>query len=148
MRAAPSRTCGDCSLCCKIMGVKQIDKPRNVWCRHCDVGVGCRIYEERPQTCRDYDCRYLIDPRLPEAWRPTTAKMVVNKDPTRVVIQVDPHRPDAWRREPYYSTIKQWARAARPGWPVFVCIGERTIAVYPDREKDVQMPPDAELGAA
>ena len=121
------------------MGVKQIAKPRNVWCIHCAVGRGCKIYEERPQTCRDYDCRYLTDSQLPEAWRPTVSKMVVNGDPKRVVIQVDADQPDAWRREPYYSTIKQWARAALSGWPVFVCIGDRTVAVYPKHEQVVKL---------
>ena len=31
------------------------------WCVYADPGVGCRIYERRPQFCKDYDCRKDVD---------------------------------------------------------------------------------------
>lgn len=47
----------------------------------------------------------------------------------------------AWRREPFYSTLKTWARAAlsRPSQlgQVFVTIGTRTIVLLPDRNVDL-----------
>jgi len=51
-------TCGECSLCCKLMGVSSINKPVNRWCRHC-TKPGCGIYHDRPRDCQDYACIWL-----------------------------------------------------------------------------------------
>ena len=34
-------------------------KPSYQWCKHCDIGVGCKIYKTRPQGCKDFLCLYL-----------------------------------------------------------------------------------------
>jgi len=53
-------------------------------------------------------------------------------------VAVDPGFPNAWRKEPYYGRIKQWARdGAQEGRFVYVRIGPRLIAVLPDREQDL-----------
>ena len=57
--AVPGRSCGTCTLCCKLLQVPEVEKPLGEWCRHCDKGVGCTIYAERPQRCRDFFCGYL-----------------------------------------------------------------------------------------
>jgi hypothetical protein len=57
---------------------------------------------------------------------------------TRVAIHVDPGRPEAWRREPYYSEIKRWSElAAREHQQVVVSIGKRAFVVFPNREVDL-----------
>ena len=131
------RACGSCTLCCKLIAVRALSKPRDVLCRHCKAGEGCTIYATRPDSCRTYNCRFVVDPNLDEAWRPNEAGFIVNSDPQRVVIHVDRGNPDAWRREPYLSTIKLWSKRAPAGWPVFVVAGEQTLAVYPTHEIDV-----------
>jgi len=45
------------------MEIRSLDKPAGKWCDHCAIGSGCKIYEERPQDCRDFHCGYL---RLPD----------------------------------------------------------------------------------
>jgi hypothetical protein len=51
---------------------------------------------------------------------------------------VDPQRPDAWRREPYYSKFKEMARrSAASRLVVMVFIGVRAWAIYPDRDVDL-----------
>src|SRR4051794_24207443 len=44
-RVLPGRSCGTCTLCCKVVGVLEIDKPGGVWCRHCVSGKHCAIYD-------------------------------------------------------------------------------------------------------
>jgi hypothetical protein len=39
--------CSGCNLCCRV--------PTR--CRHLTAEGLCAIYDERPQFCRDYDCR-------------------------------------------------------------------------------------------
>jgi hypothetical protein len=55
-----------------------------------------------------------------------------------IVIHVDPGVPNAWRSEPFYSEIRGLAgRAAGTVYTVFVQIGRRVIAVFPEREMDL-----------
>lgn len=54
------RVCGGCTACCKSMPIRELNKSIGVWCRHCDVGVGCRAYADRPSSCRDFRCQWLM----------------------------------------------------------------------------------------
>lgn len=58
MIAQPERTCGDCTACCTVLGVKQIEKQPFHTCAH-QGRKGCTIYEERPGTCAAYRCSWL-----------------------------------------------------------------------------------------
>ncbi len=63
--------------------------------------------------------------------------MVVDFEPhaNRIVIHVDGTRPDTWRRQTYYSQIKQWSLAAAHNrGQVVVWQGLDAIAVLPDRD--------------
>lgn len=42
------RSCAGCTLCCKLLAVEALAKPRAKWCPHCDSKQGCTIYETRP----------------------------------------------------------------------------------------------------
>ena len=56
----------------------------------------------------------------------------------RIAIHVDPGRAGAWRQEPYYSEIKNWAVAASENrGQVIVWQGPNAIAILPDREKNL-----------
>ena len=123
------RSCDGCTLCCKVIGVQELAKPKGAWCRHCSADAGCTIYDARPNACRAYSCRFLLDETLDESWRPSRSGMVINADRSRVVVHVDPDRPGAWLREPFYSRLRHWSRTSPSGWPVFVCIEERVVAV-------------------
>lgn len=49
--------CGSCTVCCRLLYLPELNKPLGVMCDHC-TGIGCGIYEERPQVCRDFRCAY------------------------------------------------------------------------------------------
>ncbi len=134
------RECGTCTLCCKLMVVKELQKPPMKWCEHCDVGVGCGIYENRPKECRQFFCLYLLDENLGEHWNPLKSKMVLSYEPDHnlFAIHVDPGRMDGWRKEPYYSEIKSWAGPVTESKGLVV-VNQVTgvTAVVPDREIDL-----------
>jgi uncharacterized cysteine cluster protein YcgN (CxxCxxCC family) len=134
------RSCGDCSLCCKLPQIDELQKPEGVWCRHCAPRRGgCMIYETRPLSCRVFHCSWLINSDLGPEWRPLTCKMVVflEKAANRLAVRVVPEYPDAWRREPYYSQLKQWSRTAvEARQQVVVYIRRRVIVILPDKEVD------------
>ena len=63
------RTCGSCTLCCKVYGVAELHKPADTWCPSVQIGVGCAIYADRPYSCRTFRCAWLKG-LVPEALRP------------------------------------------------------------------------------
>jgi hypothetical protein len=68
------------------------------------------------------------------------ARMVLSLEAggKRIVINVDPGSPTAWRTEPYLAQIKQWAKAAVDhGGQVVVHARGRAIVILPGREVDV-----------
>jgi hypothetical protein len=53
--AMAQRPCGDCTACCTVMAVDEIDKPLGVECQHV-CASGCSVYATRPAGCRDFNC--------------------------------------------------------------------------------------------
>lgn len=74
------RTCGDCSLCCKLLPSVELNKPANIWCTHCSPSPagGCSIYEHRQNVCRGFACAYLLANWIGDHWRPTRSHMVIH----------------------------------------------------------------------
>jgi hypothetical protein len=137
---APGRSCGACSLCCKLAQVDELDKPSGVWCRHCAPGRGgCTIYETRPPVCRNWFCAWILDARLGSEWYPLTSKMIMyfENSGSRLCVRVEPSHANAWRKEPYYSQLKQWSRAAvEARQQILVYINKRVIVILPDKDVD------------
>ena len=100
--------CGTCTMCCKLMGIPELKKKPTKWCGHCDIGHGCKIYEERPTSCHEFECYYRMVPNLPISMRPDKAKVLIAPTTNSRVISVhcDPGYPDAWQKEPFYSHLK------------------------------------------
>ena len=132
-----------CTMCCKVIGVREINKPRGQGCNRCDIGKGRTVHSMSLAECKAYACRFQFDPELDESWRPSKCGLVVNTDLRRVVVNVDADQPDALRKEPFYSTFKRWSRTVLPGWPVYISIGNEVVAVYPDRDLRVTPCPAA-----
>lgn len=135
------KPCGDCSLCCKVMDVAVMQKPMGFWCRQFRKGARCTIYADRPQVCQDYQCTWTLADPLGEEWRPDRAGFVLHPGPvgSEVEIVVDPGRPDAWRREPYYSMLKRWSdrRQSASITRVIVRTRSRVIVVFPEEDIDL-----------
>jgi hypothetical protein len=149
--AVSGRTCGPCSLCCKLLRIEELDKPAGRWCPHCTAGRdGCKIYFTRPGSCRSFHCTWLINAELGAEWRPTTSKMVLyyNHAERRLAVHVDPEFPSVWRSEPYFRQLKAWTRAAidsaraptPDAWlmaPILVYVDDRAIVMLPNRDIEV-----------
>lgn len=52
------RKCGDCTACCTVMGVPELEKPGDEKCPN-EGAKGCGIYGSRPESCRGYECLWL-----------------------------------------------------------------------------------------
>jgi len=119
------RQCGDCQLCCKVMPVRELNKPGNTRCTYQKRGVGCSIYANRPPSCRHWNCRWLLRDDTDDLSRPDRSAYVIDLMPDYVTLRqetgetihipvlqvwVDPARPDAWRKDRQF-----YAYVARQG---------------------------------
>jgi hypothetical protein len=133
----PGRSCGGCTLCCKVMGVPELEKPRGAWCIHCARGSGCRIYAKRPAGCRSFLCGWLTNSRFGPEWRPDRSKIVitVGRDGNGLDFQCDPGFPEAWRKGPYYEEIKRLSAIAElHDGMISVQARRNLIIISPDSE--------------
>lgn len=134
---AAGRTCGTCTLCCKVFEVPVLSKPAGQWCRHCQTGRGCGIHETRPEHCRAFHCLWISQDFLGPEWKPEIAKFVLTMDPVNrfLLAQMDPGQPGAWKREPYQTQLRRWAAAAQAeGRLVVVFVNRSATIILPDRD--------------
>src|SRR5215470_20356164 len=112
----PGRSCEEKSVHCAVSWrkIRELDKPAGVWCRHCVPGRGgCTIYETRAPVCRNWHCNWMLESGLGPEWQPSIFKMMVYYEGAWICVRVDPPHADAWRREAYYSQIKECSRKDR-----------------------------------
>ena len=128
----PQKECGGCTACCKIMAITELDKPAHQWCAHCDIGKGCNIYGDRPQSCRDFECVWLqAGPEvLDDSFRPDRVKVVFTASGDKLVAHCDPAS-SAWRQPKIMEVL--WRAANKKGHSI-VRSGRRFYVVTPDKE--------------
>jgi len=141
------RACGSCTLCCKVLGIPETDSAKGDWCRHCQPGKGCTVYAERPARCAEFMCGWLAWDRVPDHWHPAKSRIVVVSElGFRLNFTVDPGAPGRWREAPYYQEIKAMAvMAFAENRQVLVTIGNKVVAMLPDREVELGAVSDDEM---
>ena len=141
--AVNGRSCGECSLCCKLLDVPEVKKMPSEWCPHCRPGHGCQIYDRRPLPCRSYACLWLVNASLPDRWKPSRSHMVLDfhmmraTDQATLRVHVAREFADCWRREPYRSDLhKLAARGITTGRyrTVIIIDGKWTWLVLSEKE--------------
>lgn len=50
--------CDGCTLCCKLLPVPWMNSKAGEYCKECEVGVGCKIYDKIPEDCLSFRCAY------------------------------------------------------------------------------------------
>ena len=81
----PIRECGPCTACCTVMGVPELGKGLHETCEHLGP-TGCRIYVDRPASCRTFSCQWLrglleVDGSLDPALRPDQCGVIFDYQP-------------------------------------------------------------------
>jgi hypothetical protein len=136
---ARAKSCGSCTLCCKLMEIVETGKPPGRWCEHCTPGRGCNIYESRPASCRTFECQWLFEPDLPDALRPDRCKVMMTATAGPILnAHCDPAYPLAWRNEPIYRLLKERARTHWGGAAAVVArAGRRVWLINADTDTDL-----------
>jgi hypothetical protein len=149
----PGRSCGTCSMCCKLFNLPELESPAGKWCRHCEPGRGCKIHAARPEVCRSFFCGWLVSPDLGPEWKPERAKLIIRtlvdgETMPCIAVNVEESFPTAWQRPEIYRRLKQTAIDNAAGGilklVVRVQIGRRQIAILPERDVDLGIVEDDE----
>lgn len=94
-----NRNCGDCSLCCRLLPVRGIEKPANTRCQHQRHGKGCAVYgrvttplgaPRMPLECKLWSCRWLVDEGTGDFRRPDRSHYVLDVMPDFIIAQDGP----------------------------------------------------------
>ena len=80
------RTCGECTLCCELLPVKELGKGAGTRCSHQSF-KGCRIYASRPRSCRLWSCGWLTGGDCADLRRPDRSHYVVDPMPDFITIE-------------------------------------------------------------
>ena len=75
------KECGNCTVCCTLSVVSELNKKAWEKCVHCDKG--CKIYDKRPQVCKDFECAYFQGGTNPEL-RPDKCGIMFVKQTDRI----------------------------------------------------------------
>lgn len=143
-----SNHCGTCTACCRVFNIPEFSKPAGKWCEHCAIGKGCKIYEARPQVCRDYKCLWLLSQekgaaKLPDDLRPDRCKVVFGPTTNDIIMSATVMPGASWRRKNVMDLI---ARLNSAGMKVVVSAPASTThtMITKNGERQVKMTaPDA-----
>lgn len=131
MLEIPGKACGPCSFCCKVLEIEELDKQAGAWCAHCARTAGCGIYEDRPDVCRDYHCRWKEERDLGPKFRPDLVGALLMDDPDSDEYHAvsDPEKPISWRNPLLFRHLVAQAKAGRI---VVAKAGLRAWRIFPD----------------
>jgi hypothetical protein len=74
-----TRQCGECTLCCKLLPVRELGKGANTTCEHAKFKKGCAVYHTTiPHSCRLWNCRWLVEDDTADQSRPDRAGYVID----------------------------------------------------------------------
>jgi hypothetical protein len=131
--SAPEKSCGSCTECCRMMAVNELKKPAWTACTHCAAGVGCKIYPQRPQSCRDFNCGWLMAPYMGPELKPDKCHIIFfQPDAHTMVANCDPAWPDAWRA-PHVTAFLHFLAKAFARRVVLVRVENRFWRIFEDR---------------
>ncbi len=140
-QAAPSRRaslkmCGECNLCCKVYDVEDLEKKAGHHCHNSGREGGCGIWGLHPKSCQEFKCLWLKHDDMSGLWRPDNAGFVMRLEAggRNLILDVDPDRPDAWKREPYYSQIKLWSEIMPRNEGLVLCYAPEALYVVTPME--------------
>jgi len=129
------RECGECTLCCKVLGIKtdELQKAKDTWCDFAQKKCGCSIYHARPTVCREFECLWLRGQFGGIELRPDKIHGVVTPttDGSNWVIHED-HGYPGHARQALMPIIKAWLAQKQSNYVIVVTGTKRSYLGHPD----------------
>jgi hypothetical protein len=103
--ATHDRRCGECTLCCKLLPVRELEKGANERCKHQRHGQGCRVYHSPalPTSCKLWSCRWLLEQDTADLSRPDRSHYVIDVMPDHITIVEN-----ATGKETHIEVVQIW----------------------------------------
>jgi hypothetical protein len=121
------KSCGSCTKCCTVLGIAEIKKPAWEECPNVAAGIGCKIYSDRPASCRQFICGWLLDPYMGPDLKPENCHVVFyQRSEQHIVATCDAAYPDAWRKPNVVEFLHRLAKANAPHRKVILMEKNRT----------------------
>ena len=120
------RTCGTCTMCCKLLAVPELKKPEGIWCDGCAIGVGCRIYNHKPQACTEFECLWLKG-YGEDNERPDKTKIVITVQADGETLTFFEDRPGLTRKR-YQERLEH---VLTSGIPVLIICRQERVLIRP-----------------
>lgn len=71
--------CGNCTMCCKFPKIVETKSKAGEYCKYCEPKVGCKIYSERPESCKIFECAWKQMEHAGEELRPDRCNVLFEK---------------------------------------------------------------------
>ncbi len=115
MLPIPGKNCGSCTMCCSALEIPEFKKPAGPACSNCLAGGGCKIYLDRPQLCRDFECEWMMDRKLAANMRPDVIGTILMEDDDTGEYRAvcSPSKPLAWRNPRVFAHLVSVAKTGR-----------------------------------
>ena len=83
------RQCGDCTLCCTLVPVRELNKLAGQRCQFQKFHKGCTVYNKpaMPPSCSLWGCRWLVNDDTNDLSRPDRSRLVIDIMPDYVTLQ-------------------------------------------------------------
>lgn len=107
--------CGECTLCCTLLNVPELNKSALEDCEYCIVGEGCGIWKDRPDLCRGYDCAWKQSDGAPLQLRPDNCHMIFERVSGRLFLGTQNNKKNIT-----IGAMKQIANFNKQGFSVLV----------------------------
>jgi hypothetical protein len=115
------------------MKIVEMNSKEYSYCEKCDPGVGCSIWEKRPDVCRNTNCVWVVEEQIPNTFRPDKVGVMFER-PSKCNVyigHVDPDRVDVWH-SPHLAVFVDKINQA--GFSVVLCTeksGENFFSLAP-----------------
>lgn len=103
--------CGECTACCYACKVVELNKKRYTPCKYADKG--CKVYHDRPKSCREYQCAWLTQPKVAISLRPDKCGMIFEKSDEETILC-------GFVEKPTEVAIRQLHNFRKQGYRVFI----------------------------
>jgi hypothetical protein len=78
--------CGNCTVCCRDLYIPETDSKEGDLCKYCKEGVGCLIYDKRPEACKIFECCWRQMQHAHIDLRPDNCGVCFEKFSDRVIV--------------------------------------------------------------
>jgi len=102
------KECGECTMCCELLPIPELQKPESILCGFCKINKGCSVYKNRPNSCKEFNCVYIQDEDVDLELRPDNSKVMFEKVTDTLYLALElPRDIGSWRETKVLDFIEQ-----------------------------------------